>query len=107
MKRPTSIRISGIKYKINYDLDDPMAFGETDSELNIIKLRNNLPDDKLIRVLMHEVTHAVVFETPFSTRKRFDLEEMCDIVGWHVIDALRNNPDLTAYILREIEDSDE
>ena len=107
MKRPTTIRISGIKYKITYDHADPDAFGETDAEKNVISLRNNLPDDKLIRVLVHEITHAVIFETPFSTRKRFDVEEMCDIVGWHFVDALRNNPEVTAYILRELEDNDD
>ena len=91
MKRPTSINILGIKYKIKYNLDDEDAYGETDPDTNVINLRPDLPEDRLIRVLAHEITHAVIFETPFSTRKRFDLEEMCDIVGYHFIAALRDN----------------
>jgi len=104
VKRPVTLRVGGIKYKIKYNLEDEDAMGETDSTTSIINLREGLPEDKLIRVLMHEITHAVIFETPFSTRKRFDLEEVCDIVGWHIVDALRTNPDVTQYILREMEE---
>jgi len=104
MKRPTSLRISGIKYRVKYTLDDPDAIGETNSETNTISLREGLPEDKAIRVLVHELTHAVIFETPFANRKRFELEEVCDIVGWHFLDMLRNNPEVAQYILREIED---
>ena len=68
MNKPKSIKIAGQKYRIRYDLDDPEAFGLTDSSTNTISLRNNLPEDKMIRVLMHELTHAVIFETPMSTR---------------------------------------
>ena len=104
MKRPTSINILGIKYKIKYNLDDEDAYGETDPDTNVINLRPDLPEDRLIRVLAHEITHAVIFETPFSTRKRFDLEEMCDIVGYHFIAALRDNPTIVQYLLQEIDD---
>jgi hypothetical protein len=104
MKRPISLKISGIKYRIKYTCEDPDALGLTDPETNIIYLRDGIPEDKLIRVLVHELTHAVIFETPFSTRKRFDLEEICDIVGWHFVDMLRSNPEIVQYILRETED---
>ena len=63
-----------------------------------------MPEDKLIRVFVHEITHAIIFETPMSTRKRFDVEEVCDIVGYHVVDMLKENPEIVQYILREIEE---
>lgn len=107
MKRPTSINISGIKYKIKYNLEDSDAFGITDSETNTISLRDNIPVDKMIRVMAHEITHAVIFETPFSIRKRFDVEEMCDIIGYHFIAALRDNPHVTQYLLQETKDDNE
>jgi hypothetical protein len=66
-----------------------------------------MPEDKLIRVLVHEITHAVVNETPMSLRKRFDIEEVCDIVGYHIVDTLRDNSDILAYIMREIEEESE
>ena len=107
MKRPTSIKIFGQKYKIKYTLEDKDAYGMTTSETNTIELRPDLPEDKLIRVFVHEITHAIIFETPMSTRKRFDVEEVCDIVGYHVVDMLKENPEIVQYILREIEEEAE
>lgn len=107
MKRPTFVKISGMKYKVKYTLEDPDAYGLTDSSINTIFLRDGLPEDKLIRVFVHEIMHAVIFETPFSTRKRFDVEEICDIVGYHFVDMLSNNPEIVQYILREVEDEAE
>lgn len=104
MKRPTSIKIFGQKYKIRYDYANEDNYGETTSDTNTIWLRSHMPEDKLIRVLGHEITHAIIHETPLSQRKRFDVEEVCDIVGYHVIDTLAANPEIVAYILREIED---
>lgn len=107
MSRPKFARIAGQKYKVRYDLDDPDAYGLTDSATNTIRIRENLPEDKMIRVFMHELTHAVIFETPMSTRKRFDIEEVCDIVGYHIFTALKDNPEIVEYILREIVDETE
>ena len=104
MKRPISIRVSGIKYKVQYDCADPEAYGLTDPDTNTIYLRAGMPEDKMIRVFVHEIMHAVIFETPFSTRKRFDVEEICDIVGWHFLDMLRANPEIVQYILRDTEE---
>ena len=107
MKRPTSIKIFGQKYKIRYDHMDETSYGMTDADSNTIWLRPGMPEDKLIRVLGHEITHAIINETPMSLRKRFDVEEVCDIVGYHVVDTLAQNPEIVAYILREIEEEAE
>ena len=104
MKRPTSIKIFGQKYKIRYDYTNEDNYGLTDADTNTIWLRPGMPEDKLIRVLGHEITHAVVNETPLAYRKRFDIEEICDIVGYHFVDTLKENPDIVAYILRELEE---
>jgi len=107
MRRPRSINVSGQRYKVKYDLTDPDVYGITTSDTNTIQLRPDLPEDKLLRVFVHEVTHAVIFETPFSTRKRFDVEEVCDIIGYHFLNVLRDNPELVAYILHETEQGDD
>ena len=99
-----SIKIFGQKYRIKYDHADEASYGETNADNNTISLRAGMPEDKLIRVLGHEITHAIINETPLSMRKRFDVEEVCDIVGYHVIDTLKSNPDIVAFILRDIED---
>lgn len=104
MKRPSSIKIFGQKYRIRYDYASDENLGETDANTNTIWLRSNMPEDKLIRVLGHEITHAVINETPMSLRKRFDVEEVCDIVGYHILDVLKDNPEVLQYIIREIED---
>lgn len=101
MAKPTSIKIFGQKYVIKYDHKETDSYGLTDSSINTIYLRNNLPEDKMIRVFMHEVTHAVIHETPLSTRKRFDVEEVCDIVGFHLVDCLKDNPNILKWILKD------
>jgi hypothetical protein len=61
-------------------------------------MRHNLPEDKMVHVLMHEVTHAVIHESLLSMRKRFDVEEVCDLVGYHIVDILKDNPALVEWL---------
>ena len=103
---PASIKIFGQKYKVKYDLNSEENNGETEFDTNTISIRPGLPKDKLFRVLMHEVTHAIINETPLSLHKKFNEEEVCDIVGFHFIDTLKQNPKLLNLLLREMsEDS--
>jgi hypothetical protein len=104
MARPTSLKVFGQKYKIRYDYTSTENMGLTDSELNTIHIRGKLQEDKIARVLMHEVTHAVLGETPWSLRKRFEVEEVCDIVGYFIMPVLKDNPHLAEYILSELGD---
>jgi hypothetical protein len=103
MKRPTTVKVQGIKYKIKYDEQLEDAYGITDSDTNTISLCP-MPEDKLIRVFVHELTHAVIFETPMYLRKRFDLEEVCDLVGLHFLAMLRDNKHVLEYILSEMDE---
>ena len=84
--RPTSIKIFGQKYKVRYDYASEENNGLCDFDKNTIFIKANLPDDKTLRVLMHEITHAVINETPLCARKRFKEEEVCDLVGFHFTD---------------------
>lgn len=101
MPRPTSIKVFGQKYVIKYDYADPENYGMTDSAINTIFLKGGLQEDKLVRVFMHELTHAVIHETPLCDRKRFDVEEVCDIVGFHILDALKDNPKVLEWVLAD------
>ena len=103
MNRPTSIRVFGQKYRITYELQDDDAYGLTTQNLNSIQLRGTMQEDKIASVLMHEITHAAIFESPLSLRKRFDVEEVCDIVGNFVLPILKANPHLIEYVLHEDE----
>jgi hypothetical protein len=99
MPRIYSVKIFGQKYKIDYNLNEEDSYGITDPAVNRISIRHRLPEDKLIRVLMHEVAHAVIFESLLADRKRFNVEEVCDLVGYHIVDALRDNPQLMEWVL--------
>lgn len=101
MDKPTSIKIFGQKYHIKFDDESGEDYGITDQSTNTIHVKPDLPADKMLRVFMHEVTHAIIFETPMSTRKRFDLEEVCDIVGYHVLDTLQSNPHVLAWVMQD------
>lgn len=98
MPRIYSLKIFGQKYKIDYTHTDEDSYGVTISGANRISIRHRLPEDKLIRVLMHEVTHAVIHESLAANRKRFDVEEVCDLVGFHITDVLKDNPHLVEWI---------
>lgn len=101
MRKPTSVKIFGQKYKIRYDYASEENYGVTDSQNNLIHMRNDMQNDKQIRVLMHELTHAVLAESLLSGRKRLTEEEVCDLVGFHITDMLRDNPEIVAWLLSE------
>lgn len=103
-KRPTSVKIFGQKYTILYDYKDNDSYGLCVFDKNIIHIRPELQDDKLFRVLMHECAHAIINETPLANRKRFSNEEVCDIVGYHFIDMLGDNPSLVAWLVNQVEE---
>ena len=98
MARLYSIKIFGQKYRIDYAHNEEDSYGVTDPGINRISIRHRLPEDKLVRVLMHEVTHAVIFESLLAGRKRFDIEEVCDLVGYHIVDVLNDNPELREWL---------
>lgn len=98
MARIYSVKIFGQKYKITYNHTEEGSYGWTDSANNTISIRHRLQEDKLVRVLMHEITHAILHESPLSDRKRFNHEEVCDIVGFHIVDVLRDNPQLMEWV---------
>lgn len=104
MIKPTSVKVFGQKYKIKYDYVSEENHGITDFDTNTISIASGLPEDKLLRVLMHEITHAIINGTPLCNRKRFIEEEVCDIVGFHFIDMLKDNPALLEWVTKEIEE---
>lgn len=107
MIRPKSIKVLGQRYKVKYDLQEDdkegKTLGITDQWTNTIRLQGSLQEDKMASVFMHEVTHAILNETTLSDRLRFGLEEVCDIVGFHVVPFLKDNPDIVSWILKEVE----
>lgn len=106
-KRPTTLKVFGQKYKIRYDYTSEENYGLTDEATNTIHIVGTLQEDKIARVLMHEVTHAILNETPWSLRQRFQVEEVCDVVGYFIMPALKDNTHIVEYIMSELEDNEE
>lgn len=104
MIRPTKVKIFGQIYKVRYDYISEVGNGLCDPDNNTIHISPAMQDDKLFRVLMHEITHAVIAETPLYLRKRFNEEEVADIVGFHFMDMLKDNPILLEWLTKEIEE---
>ena len=102
--RPTSIKIFGQRYKVRYDYVSDDNNGLCDPDNNTIHISPSMQDDKLLRVLMHEITHAVIAETPIHDKKRFNEEEVCDIVGFHFMDTLKQNPKLWEWLIKEMDE---
>jgi hypothetical protein len=103
MKLPKYVKIHGQKYGINNTWVSDDKLGETHSDTNQINIVSGLSNDKLLQVLLHEMTHALLAESPLIYRKRFNEEEVADIVGAQVLGALKDNPFILRYILKEIE----
>lgn len=101
MIKPSSVKIFGQRYKVRYDYGSEENNGLCDFNANTIHIKRDLPEDKTLRVLMHEVTHALINETPLCDRKRFNEEEVADIVGFHVVDMLKDNPALVKWLTEE------
>ena len=106
MARIYSIKIFGQRYRIDYTHTEEESLGVTESNNNRISIRHKLQEDKLQRVLMHEVTHAVIHESLLANRKRFDVEEVCDLVGYHIVDVLKDNPALVEWLFGYKEELD-
>ena len=109
MSRPSSIKIFGQKYKVRYDLpeapgDEEGTLGLCNQSTSTISIQGHLQEDKMAGVLMHEITHACIDESVMSGRKRFNVEEVCDIVGYHVLVVLKDNPRVLEWLIKEIED---
>ncbi len=108
MNRPTMVKVSGQKYKIKYDLPtegvEADALGETFQSISTIRIQPHLQEDKMAGVLLHEITHAVIDESVMSGRRRFGVEEVCDIVGYHILSVLKDNPTVLEWLIKEIEE---
>lgn len=105
-ERPKSIKIFGQKYKVQYNLPEGESdtLGMCNQANSTISIQPHLQEDKMAGVLMHEITHACIDESVMSGRKRFNVEEVCDIVGYHVLVVLKDNPTLLAWLIKEMEE---
>ena len=65
----------------NY-MDSGQLFGSCDNALQKIYIHKRLPLHNKIRILAHEVTHAVIYAYGLD-REEFTQEDMCEFVASH------------------------
>ena len=96
MKRPTSVRILGKTFRVQYVNDEPLEGedrGECDSDKQLISIKRGQSLQSEQDTVLHECIHAL--ETLLSLRLKHD-----DVVrlttGIHAL--LRDNPTFVTYL---------
>lgn len=76
MRLPKSVIIFGEEYKIEMSSDlEEATEGITHFDDKLIQLNTNLPKDKILRVLIHEMGHAMFFRNGFDQGIHVQMEE--------------------------------
>lgn len=57
------------------------AWGLTYYRSKSIYIDKELTKDQKIEVIRHEITHAVIFETQFAEHKKYNEEDLCELVA--------------------------
>ena len=112
MKLPESVVVCGHPYEVKVVDDpeealhragDPDCVGVSDHMRSRIKIRANEQSESQTRdTLLHEVLHAIVAMT--SSEKAYakeDAEQAIAVLGTHLLDTMRRNPDLVTFLLAE------
>ena len=102
MSQPTSVKIYGGKYEVQYNYQSIENNGLCTPDKNLIQIVPGLPEGKTFRVLMHEIVHAMINESPLRNKKHFVEEEVCDILGFQFIDMLKHNPEIVKWLNKEM-----
>lgn len=95
MTRPTSVRVQGKNFKIEYQKESGMpdgAMGLTKYMNLSILVQNGLPDPLEQEVVFHEIMHAI--------EKSLDLdltEHQVEVLACGWVQVLRDNPKLIDY----------
>jgi hypothetical protein len=76
-RRPRTVDVLGQKFKIRYKHEDDMedCLGITFTASREIWLQDGLPADQMRRVLIHEITHAILGISGITEKLNPQLEE--------------------------------
>jgi Zn-dependent peptidase ImmA (M78 family) len=77
MKTPHAINVMGRPYRIEYVAFDEGHYGEMQGEKGTIRIKANLPPEEWQATLVHELIHAILYESGLThiLEKENDLEE--------------------------------
>lgn len=84
------IKINKRTYTIKFDtFEDDITLGRTLYKLGEIRLLKHLDKDLLYSIIIHELTHAYLFEYGMS-RETYSQENMCDFFGAYGTEIIEN-----------------
>jgi hypothetical protein len=75
--------------------------GSADHIGQTISLSPKLGPDARAEVLLHECIHAIFEQASLERGIKGDVEHVVEVLGYQVLDLLRRNPDLVAYVTHE------
>lgn len=89
MKIKKSYNILGVKYKVLVTQIAPNILGQCDSQRKIIYLDENIKDKVFMtKVLVHELTHALLHEYNLNQVVSFDNCELLCLMNEKLVDLL-------------------
>lgn len=101
---PTSVRIGPFDFAVE-DWDPRFAssaarFGECDKQQNIIRVRTDMPPQRIAEVLLHEINHAI-WEVG-ACDELADEERVISAISMVWCQVWRDNPSLIACITKMV-----
>lgn len=85
-------------YRIVHDPALVDIVGETKAEQQLIKLRPGQGPDYEADTVLHEAIHAMLSHAPIDLEHELE-EKVCLVLAPALLDLLRRNPKLVAYLL--------
>jgi hypothetical protein len=103
MKLPATVEVGPHRYRIscpNHDLEGDDCSGRTQNLQLVIQVRNDRPHTAVADTLLHELLHAVAHVAGFvqSADETETLEDVISRLSSPLLDTLRRNPDLVAFL---------
>lgn len=72
--------------------------GSADHQTQTISISPKLGPDARAEVLVHECVHAIFEQTSVERGLKGDVERVVEVLGYGILDLLRRNPELVAYL---------
>lgn len=92
--------ILGVRYEVAFverllGDDGKVLNGDINYESLVIRIESSLPEAMMIRVMMHEIVHAVLYQSGFVQHK----EKQVQALGFGLVAVLQANHDLARALI--------
>jgi hypothetical protein len=106
MRIPRTVKVGPHVYQIlRVPLPElPDALGDSNFDLLRVRIRKNLRASKVREILIHELLHLCTYPSftgAYETDPKLDAEEFVNAVAPTLLQVLRDNPELVAYLTHD------